>query len=447
MRCVDRLTSRPLITGLLLVLFVLSTSAVSAKSLSDVLPEPLPGTSVRTKNPRVLEVSNASKVIAADYVGSRDRIMGGVFAARTHGEVYYHERRTCNGATESALLLGVENAPLAEGHFYSMTSAFNSGTFEFALQFVVEHRSGGEILIDSRYRSVDYRPWSSSEVWNFQVWGATLDIAKALAWEVIENLKDIGPVRYLNTSPRKTPLAWIRYGTYFAESVGLIMVNSSDEPIEMKYAFEVVRKKGKSPQLLKFERTLAPGTNNIRFDIGPGNSVIARATTASGFTDQIYAGRVFGPISDGRSKIKFSDADCSGQVEIVDLSGQVLTTGCAKISGKMEQWSGLFVPLGSSIGEWVNLEGTIGISFWARSKQGFRVQVEDLEVHDYDYHGLRLSGSSSWKKYEVLFRDLKQNGWGKRVAFSDKADMISFVSSGRSSDMLLQIGGVSIISK
>jgi hypothetical protein len=53
--------------------------------------------------------------------------------------------------------------------------------------------------------------------------------------------------------------------------------------------------------------------------------------------------------------------------------------------------------------------------------------VEDVGVHDFDFHGRDVAGDGTWQPYTVLFRDLAQRGFGNSVPFSGEVDQLSWL--------------------
>jgi len=63
-----------------------------------------------------------------------------------------------------------------------------------------------------------------------------------------------------------------------------------------------------------------------------------------------------------------------------------------------------------------------GIRFWVRGSGSFRFRSKQPTITDYDdYATPVLNASADWQPVTILFRDLKQDGWGVRSPFTQNA--------------------------
>lgn len=70
----------------------------------------------------------------------------------------------------------------------------------------------------------------------------------------------------------------------------------------------------------------------------------------------------------------------------------------------------------------IDLSAYTGIRFWARGSGSFRFRSKQPTVTDWDdYAAPVMKASSDWKAITVLFRDLRQDGWGVTLPFTQDA--------------------------
>jgi licheninase len=77
-----------------------------------------------------------------------------------------------------------------------------------------------------------------------------------------------------------------------------------------------------------------------------------------------------------------------------------------------------YIGVGVSVGDAtkpLDLSAFTGISYQYRGG-AHRLRVENTEVTDWDFFGVDLPASTSWKTVTVLLKDMTQEGWGKKVA-------------------------------
>lgn len=70
----------------------------------------------------------------------------------------------------------------------------------------------------------------------------------------------------------------------------------------------------------------------------------------------------------------------------------------------------------------IDLSAYAGIRFWVRGNGSFRFRSKQPTVTDWDdYATPVMKASSDWKAITVLFRDLRQDGWGVTLPFTQDA--------------------------
>lgn len=214
---------------------------------------------------------------------------------------------------------------------------------------------------------------------------------------------------------------------------------------------------GTTPVVTTETRNAAPGASTIQMALDSFVGATVYAQDANNGRDQAYLGRAFQYFTDqatgGTSSVTFSNSACaSGGAN--SRGTLLLMPGCASLLGTVQQYTGIYLPVGSYTGEVVVLEskGAIGIEFWAKSSIPFRVQVEDIEVHDNDFHGANLPAAPQWTKFDIPFSALSQRGFGTPVPFTGNALQLSWVvpsavapANAASTSFDMAIDGVALI--
>jgi hypothetical protein len=69
-----------------------------------------------------------------------------------------------------------------------------------------------------------------------------------------------------------------------------------------------------------------------------------------------------------------------------------------------------------------DLSGYSGIRFWVRGQGHFRLQSLQPSITDYDnYATQEINATANWESTTILFKDLRQAGWGVRLPFTPHA--------------------------
>ena len=79
-----------------------------------------------------------------------------------------------------------------------------------------------------------------------------------------------------------------------------------------------------------------------------------------------------------------------------------------------------------------------GIKFMTKGDgKKYRIRIESRKVKDFDMHGYVFTAPSTETEITVLYKDLKQEGWGSNVSFNPKdVFQISFQTVGQPHDSI-----------
>jgi len=427
----------PILSALLVIVAQTFSEPASANSelLSSLLPDPLLGTIAVETNPAILGITNAECVRAFDYRSSSDRrIRAGLLLLQTSGDdPYDHNRKTCRLVTDGARLLGVSQTTIHSGNFYIITTSHSSDSVETAIQFYIRAISSSEFIVDSAYLGENLPSVGAWKTISVQVWGSDVVDAIFLASAVLRKLSTLGNVTLANTTNRVLPEVLMRSGSHSAGILSLEVVNHARSSIETKFEFHLVDTPGSSVQYSELTAQIPINESSIDFFVGEMSSVVVYSIDSNGFRDQMFVGRGFGYFTDvdagGQSRISFSSGNCQRFEGSPTVGSFLLVPSCARIRGTVDRWAGIYLPVGSNSVEDLDLPslGYDVIEFWARSTSQFRLQVEDVNVVDFDYHGVSFPGNASWNRYEVRFANLTQRGFGSAREFTGVIHQLSWV--------------------
>jgi sialate O-acetylesterase len=145
--------------------------------------------------------------------------------------------------------------------------------------------------------------------------------------------------------------------------------------------------------------------------------------------DPSSSGMEFSNFDDGTSRNTMGGEWSYGWQDAPETSFDLVAPGhngagfAARVAGKMDasddsRLTVHFKPDDSA----ADLSSYAGIRFWVRGDGSFRVHTLQPTIADWDdYSTTLLQASSDWKPVVVLFRDLRQEGWGVTEDFTPQS--------------------------
>jgi sialate O-acetylesterase len=145
--------------------------------------------------------------------------------------------------------------------------------------------------------------------------------------------------------------------------------------------------------------------------------------------DPSNPGTVFSTFDDGTSRNTMGGSWSYNWQDGPETSFDLVAPGrggagfAARVAGKMDgsddsRLTERFKPDNSP----VDLSSYIGIRFWVRGDGSFQVRTLQPTISDWDNYGTPLfQASPHWKPVVVLFRDLRQEGWGVSKDFTPQS--------------------------
>lgn len=188
------------------------------QALLDLIPLSGPeGTDATVTTPLDLfGVTNATSVLAVDYV-RQDQRLAALFTTTTPaGETYEHSKNICD-RLQGGALLGIELISIRGYPFVLSVIEQATGEVDYAISFVGYQR-GASYLIDSRFVGDQYRPPfdAGGEILNFQIWSFNPAYAVQLVEQVVKQMEAQGSIGFVsqeNDIPA-VPEGFIQQGSY-----------------------------------------------------------------------------------------------------------------------------------------------------------------------------------------------------------------------------------------
>lgn len=167
----------------------------------------------------LLDVTNATDVIAIDMYNDSDNRVSSVLATTTNGEVYNHTKPVCD-RLKGEELVDLRTVTL-KGHQLILSSIKRkNGAVEHSVSFSVKIEDSQNELI-SRWNINDYPP---GDYYNFQVWGATYAQLFSNINYIIHQFESQKSLLSI-TVPNVLPYVYVKTGSYQDGNLYLSLVN------------------------------------------------------------------------------------------------------------------------------------------------------------------------------------------------------------------------------
>ncbi len=212
----------------------------SALDLRSLFPASGPGASTPfVSTPEdLLGVTNATSILAADYMQANGDRVGAILALLTpSGETYDHTKAICD-RVKGSRLESVRTVDADGARYILLHITRPDGSVDYAISFVA-YREGEGYTTDSRFRADEYQIASGgSEVLNVQAWASTPEAAHVLARDLIRRLDAQFPLERRNwgTTMPTVPSVFVRAGQYTPGALLLDIANTTDEAVVLDLA-------------------------------------------------------------------------------------------------------------------------------------------------------------------------------------------------------------------
>ena len=173
-------------------------------------------------------VTNATSILAIDYIAEDHRVAG-LFATTTPaGETYEHSKNICD-RLQGGDLKHVEIVSIRGYPFVRSTIVQSTGEVDYAISFI-SYKNAVSHLIDSRFIRDEYivDQVQSGEILNFQVWSYNPTFAESIVAEIIDEMEVTGHVDFYSREDNvpEVPATFVTSSRYENGSMYIMMKNT-----------------------------------------------------------------------------------------------------------------------------------------------------------------------------------------------------------------------------
>lgn len=409
----------------------LSKSA-GISDLRDVIPAEGPYTTLAYEvTPQdLLGVTNATGVLAVDYLQVDGRRLGAIFSATSpEGVLYDHTKVSCDRLGGGKL----EDVRLEEinGHNFVLSKLRHAtGDIDYAISFVA-YRDGAQYTIDSRFSPIEYDVPAGREVINIQVWGVAPAFTRQVVSDLLTKLENAGAVVYQNGADQ-APQIFVADGAYSQGALKLRIANKvGATDITVRGTLAETEADAEHSRRVAFERTVslsAPAPDNpyseITLDVGPIFDAvleIEHADTRS--RDQLYhADGAWSYASGDGSDVDMFETTAGKQFYSLD---RYIVERSGALQGKVTNWVSLFRYLKPS-GRPVDLSAYKYLSFVASGTGPVRLIVEKEGIDTWDQYGFTLNLKPEPQRFRIGFHELRKEAAYDGPFTADDVTLLAF---------------------
>ena len=384
----------------------------SALDLQALVPTTGPeGTTGYLTTPEdLLQITNATSILAADYLQEDGDRIGVVLAALTPaGQTYDHTKAICDRVKGSTLddvrLIDVHTIP-----FVLLRVGRPDGSVDYAVSFVA-YPQGDTYVIDSRFRAEEYAiaQGEADDVLNIQVWGSTPEAAVTLAEGLIDGLRADQYIdfRAWGDTPISLPAVYVHGGEYAPGRLLIDIANTTGEP-------QTVRLSGTTTDVEQGERTSIERTLTI-----PADGLMAQVETGAIFDagfSVVADGEVadFVYLADGVWTFTSGDAadalDYTVEAGGLEASHNVRPVERdARLAGTTGTWAGLFRSINPGSRP-ADLSAFSELAFQARGQGRVQVVIEKTSTNGVEPFHAWIDLTDDLQTVTLPFADLERAG-------------------------------------
>ena len=391
----------------------LSAGKSGSLNLSPFVPSTGPESSAAYEVTPVdlLGLTNATSVLAVDYLRPEGRRMGALFAATSPGGILYDHAKTTCDRLGGGTLDAVKTIDIDGKTFVLSRLIHADGATDHAISFVGYRTSSG-YTIDSRFTPEEYViPADAQEVVNLQVWSVAPQYTADLVRDVISRMASDGNVTFLN-SPENAPAApqvYVKDGLYGNGGFTLRVANgSTPTSVVVRGSTALTETDAENGIRTDFERTVivpavpeGDDAADVRLDLGyVFDAVIEVIDTTSGSTDKLYYSD--GPWSYARGQ-QATVASFQTKPETgASTAGRYPVERSASLTGQVTDWASLFKFLRPG-GQPVDLSEYRYLEFDAKGQGLVQVVVEKASIDTWDQFSYLINLTPENRTYQIPF--------------------------------------------
>ncbi|MFQ5630290.1 MAG: SdrD B-like domain-containing protein, partial [bacterium] len=406
--------------------------------LADLIPEtgPVNSTAFVSTPTDLFGATNATSVLAVDYLAPNQRRVAAIFSTTTHvGDTYDHTKIICD-RVKGAILEEAWIVEVAEHPFVMAKLRHLNGALDYAISFVA-YEGPNDFTLDSRFVRGEYvsPAVGHTEVINFQVWSLAESFTIGIVEDMITLMQSTGTIDYLNTrdDPPGLPDVYVRQGHYVHGKLKLEMVNNVQARQITIHGTAVSVEN--SPAFPLEKTVVLPTTANdegffdVEIETGPlFNTVFTIENDKTTTIDQIF-------LADGAWNVASDPNDAridTHKVYVQDpqafaSEGYQVERG-AYVKGRTKTWAVLFRQLRPGNLP-VDLSAYRFLEFTASGTGSLSVKIEKASIETFDQFHKRIGLTATPQRHIIWFDELKQFTYTGDFTAED-VDALNFVFEG-----------------
>ncbi len=412
---------------------------LNAQDVLDLVPVEGPGNSdgLVTTPQDLYGITNATSVLAVDYVDQGARLAALFATTSPVDELYDHTKNICDrlkGASlESVSLISIKGHP-----FVLSVLEHDNGEVDYAINFV-GYRQGSNYLVDSRFVRDAYHTQASvtGEILNFQVWSYNPQYTISLVEDILTNMEAVGSIGFVSREDDipQIPDVYVQRGSYQAGS--LVFQLKKDAGVsEFVFKGEVTSTEGGEKSV--FERVIPVSSSTsddaeVEVVLPSGllfDALLTVTNDANSNVDQIYiADGPWGKIEDEQEDTSIDVFEILEQPDYNPSDGRFVIERGVALSGTVADSLVVFRHFRPG-GRAIDLSTFNYISFTASGSGTVRLRLEEANaVGDFFTKDIELEATP--KTYNIGFEDFsKRNGQPGFQGQSTSAISFSFDAEG-----------------
>lgn len=395
-------------------------------TLEEIVPTSGPYNTLRyTTTPfDILGISNATSAFASDYkINNGAARIGAIFSTTTNApNIYSHTKSVCDRLANSNLE-NLERTLIDNHEFYSAKLVNPSkGTTDYSVIFSVYETAAG-FTVDNKWTIPEYVvPAGTTNVYNFQVWGADFGATSILVKKVLDKFATFGTVKY-QAAELKYADVYMKSAKYTNDGkikIKFINTTGINQTVPLSYTYNP--QTGMPAQTLNQSITVPNGESEYNTNIGIISGATVNLTCANGFKDAVFiGGGVYGSYAGPTSTIQqFSNIVTSGNP--VAPANSLIFPGGARLKGTL----GDKVYIGRSLDgsyEGIDLTNYAKIKFEAMGTGTMSVYLEVKSGNTTLYPFVNVPLTSTLTTREIPLSSFLING---QPANLSNVSMVSF---------------------
>lgn len=358
----------------------------------------------------ILSISNATSAYAVDYKYNSQRV-GAIFSTTTNApNIYSHSKVICDRLSGSELRsVSIEN--LGSKEFYMAELVNNKNrTIDYSISFSIYETAGG-LIVDNKWTIPEYvAPAGTTNIYNFQCWGASREMAIALVNKVLAKFEALNTVSYSRT-PLNNPDVFLKSAYYTNDGkVTLKFKNTTVNSVSIPFTFVITPQQGAPASTVNQNITVQPGDFTYAYyTLGYMSSASVTMTNSTQFKDAAFiGGGVYAGFAGPTSTISnFSTITVSGTQTVPPNS--LVFTGGARLAGTLNDKLYISRSLDAA-NSGVNLTSCTKLRFdvMGQGTMAVYLEVNDNGVYKYPYVNLPVSNTFTTK--EINLTQFQING-------------------------------------